>query len=255
MQPSNGKPLGQVIAVYRDRPLTRRDLLLFFLPLALAVLTPWAYGVFRTYYAQANYGPVAARTWGSPWFGLAALALIPLLLLALIRIRRSRRIVIVHKKGLRIRDTFGRDRTLFWEQVEALSCNSVQESFLGIHLVPRHRVRVFPVDGKPIRLNRNLDQLPELTARIKAKIHPRKLAEFRSDLKTGKILSFGAVRLDQKRLGLKGKDYPWDQVALVNVQAGHLVIEFSNTRALKIPIGQIPNVELMIQLIREGVEV
>ena len=255
MQPSTHKDLGKIIAIYRDRPLTWRDVLILFLPAALAVLAPWAYGVYRTYYAQAHYGPAAAQNWGPPWFGLAALALIPLLLLGLIRIRRSRRIVDVHKNGLRIRQTFGREHVFYWAQVEAISCNSVQESFLGINLSPRHRVRLFPVDGKPIRLNRNLDQLPELIARIKGKINPRLLPVLRADLQAGKILSFGPIQLDRKRLKLRGKDYSWDQVALINIRAGHLVVEFTNRRARKIPVGQIPNVELMIQLIQEGVEV
>ena len=248
------KNLGKIIAVYRDRPITWRDVLILFLPAALAVLTPWAYGVYRTYYAQAQYGPVAAQTWGPPWFGLATLALIPLLLLGLIRIRRSRWIVEVHKNGLHIRKTFGREHILYWEKIEAISCNSVQESFLGIKLPTRHRIRLFLVDGKPIRLHRNLDKLTELVARIKAKIYPHKLAELRATLKAGEALSFGVISLDQRWLHLKNKGYSWDQVALIDICAGHLVVEFTNHRARKIPVDQIPNVELMIQLIQEGVE-
>ena len=94
----------------------------------------------------------------------------------------------------------------------------------------------------------------ELIARIKGKVYPHLLPTLRADLRSGKNLYFGPIVVDQKRLNLQGKTYPWEQVNLINLCKGHLVIKFRNRRDQKIPVEQIPNIELLIQLIQEGVE-
>ena len=118
-----------------------------------------------------------------------------------------------------------------------------------------HRVTVYPKDGMPIKLDNQIKKLDELGARIKAKIYPRLLIELRSELKTGENLSFGPITLNLQTITIRGNEIPWGQVTRINPRAGFLVVELKNQRGKKIPVEQIPNIELFIQLIQEGVEV
>jgi hypothetical protein len=58
--------LGPQIAIYRERPFQRRDLLVLFLPLGLAVLVPLGYGLYRAWYAYTQY--VRRRSLEPPWY-------------------------------------------------------------------------------------------------------------------------------------------------------------------------------------------
>ena len=99
---SNSHQLGPLVAVYRDRLLGWRDFFLFFLPASLAVLTPLGYGFWRGWYAQTRFGPALAENWQWPWFALSGLALIPLLWLALRRVRSAHRVITIYKDGVQI---------------------------------------------------------------------------------------------------------------------------------------------------------
>ena len=255
MPPSTQHPLGPLIAAYRDRPLRWRDLLSTFLPASLAALTPLVYGLWRTYYARMYYGPAAANSWGRPWYALATAGLIPLLLLALSRVRRAHRVVQIHKNGIHIRGRRGRQHTLRWGEIGGIASTTLQDRFLGFTLRSRHRATLYPLLGKPIQLDSRLPNLDELTARVKARLYPRLLPELRTALRGGDQLYFGPVTLHTRAVHLRGREIPWEQVALINLRAGYLVVELHQQRAKKIPVGQIPNVELLIQLIQEGVDV
>jgi len=247
------KPFGPPTAIYRDRPLRWRDFLLIFLPGSLAVLAPFLYGLKRYLYARANYGPVAATTWSSPWFGLAAIALIPLILLALQRVRRSHRIATLHKEGIMIRWTGGQFHNMRWEDIEALISDTVENKFLGIPLKTRQRLTILSHSGEKVHIDDRIPNLSELTERIKAKIYPRLLPYLRAALQKGDLLYFGPVILQKQAIKLREQGIPWDQVARLSVVSGKLVVESKSNRKLRVAVGKIPNVDLLIQLLQEGV--
>lgn len=260
MQQTNIEQLGPVIVTYRDRPLRWHDLLVTFLPAVLAVLAPLAYGVWRTYYGLQKYGLTAAKTWGPPWFVLSSLALIALLMLALVRIRRAHRIVSVHQFGLYIQYTGGRKRTLRWEEIRAITAMTFDDTFLGTTIRTRHRTLLGTQEGKPIRLDGSITNLAELTSRIKAKVYPRLLRQLRSALGAGEDLFFGPVTINRDQLQFDPgrlratKQRTWRQVSNITIRNGRLVLDSQNHGPLSVPVNRIPNLELLIQLIKEGVE-
>jgi len=239
--------------MYRDRPLRWRDLALIFLPGGAAVLAPFFYGLQRDLYARAHYGPIAAAAWSWPWYALSTLTSIPLILLALRRVRQANRLVMLHKHGLVIRWTGGRRQKLLWEEIEGLVCDTIESTFLGIPLKTHHLLRIYPQSGKSIRLDDHIPGLPELTARIKAKIYPRLLPRLRTAFRKGEPLYFGPIILHKKQFELRGQEIPWEQITRLNVVSGQLVVESKSNRAFKLPVGNIPNVDLLIQLLQEGV--
>ncbi|MBC8509482.1 MAG: hypothetical protein H8D34_31920 [Chloroflexi bacterium] len=226
---------------------------MIFLPGVVAVLAPFLYGLKRYLYAHANYGPVAATTWSSPWFGLAAITLIPLIWLALQRVRRSHRIATLHKEGIMIRWTGGQFYNKRWEDIEALLCDTVKNKFLGIALKTRQQLTILSHSGEKIRIDDRIPNLSELTERIKAKIYPRLLPQLRAALQKGDLLYFGPVILQKQAIKLREQGIPWDQVTSLSVVSGKLVVESKSNRKIKIAVGKIPNVDLLIQLLQEGV--
>ncbi len=253
VQPTTPKPLGPPTAIYRDRPLRWRDFFLIFLPGSVAVLAPFLYGLRRYLYARENYGPVAATSWSAPWFGLAAVTLIPLIILALQRVRRAHRVVVLHKQGLMVRWTGGQFHNLYWEEISGIICDTITNQFLGIQLKTRHRLTILTQSEKGIRVDDRIPNLSEVTERIKAKIYPSLLPQLRAALQKGDSLYFGPVTLHKKTFQLRGREIPWELIARLSVVSGQLVVESKFNQKFKVPVGKIPNVDLLIQLLQEGV--
>ena len=252
LRPEKGNQLGTLITIYQDRPLRWIDLVTTFIPAALAVLSPFLYGLQRAQYARANYGPAAAQTWSRPWYLLSTAALIPLLLFALRRLRRSHRLVMLYKNGLSIQGMGWRNRKFTWGEISGISNLVTQDRFLGIPLRKRVLATLHPTNGKPVKLDHRLPHLDELCARIKAKIYPRLIPEMRSSIQSGSTLFYGPIDMNIERINIRGKKTPWDQISKIHVHQGRLMIEFENRRIRKIPIREIPNIEIFIQLIQEG---
>jgi len=247
--------IGKLVATYRDRPLRWKDIFLTFIPGGLAVLTPLLYGVLRKGYAQAYFGPTAAEIWSKPWFILTDIALIAYLGLALRRLRRARQVVTVHQYGIAIR-LHHKKRFIFnWSQISGLACATVQPTFLGLALKSRHRVTIYPTQGNPISLNDRIPNIPGLAKRIKAKIYPNLMPILRKSFTQGHPINFGLITFEQESLHVQDQAIPWNQITNINVKGGFLMVESKTNRPVKIPIGKIPNIELLIQLLQEGVEI
>jgi hypothetical protein len=229
-------------------------LVITFIPAIAAVLTPLVYGWWQVNYAKANFGPAVVQRWSWPWFALATVALIPLLSLSLSRIRRAHRVIKVHQNGLQIRATQGKKWMFLWDEIEGIAATSWEDIFLGVRLRQRQQVILYPAIEKPIRLDPHLPQLDELATRIKAKIYPRLLPQLRAVFEAHRNLHFGEVRINTQGIKLKEVDYAWVAVKRVNLQQGYLVVEFINHKAEKISVDKVPNIELLIQLLEEGVE-
>jgi len=216
-------------------------------------MAPFLYGLQRDLLARAYYGPVAAVAWSWPWYALATVALIPLLLLALHRIRQAHRMVTLHKHGIIIRWTRGRKHKLYWEEIDSLICNTVNHTFLGTPPKTRHLLTIHYRSGKPIRIDDRIPELPELTARIKAKVYPRLLPQLRAAFQTGDPLYFGPVTFHKEFVKIREREILWEQVARMNVIAGNLMVESKSNQTYKVAVGKIPNADLLIQLLQEGV--
>jgi hypothetical protein len=251
-RPKKARSLGPHIKTYRDRPLTWRDLIFTFAPASLAVLTPLFYGIQRAQYARSNYGPVAAQAWSKPWFLLSAVALIPLLLLGLRRLRRSHRAIMVYKNGLSIQGIGRKNRKIGWGGISGIVSHETLNRFLGIPIKKSCRVTLHPRIGKPVKLDPHIPDLDELSARIKAKLYPRLTPVLKASLKSGSTIIFGPIHMDHERISVHGKIYQWDQISGIQVLKGVLRISFDDQRDLRIAVRDIPNIEIFIQMIQEG---
>ena len=248
--------LGPLVDLYQGRALGWRDVGTLFLPGLLAVLVPLAGGLWRANYAFSHFGPVAAEAWSSPWYILSSLALVVFTLLVAYRLMLAGTTVALHQRGLLLKLAPFNTRRLAWEQLSGIASQSVQERFLTRPLRSYHEALLIPAAGRPVRLPPQMQRLPELISRIKAALYPRLLPALQSGFDSGQWVFFGPVIIQQESLLVRGRKTAWEQVERILVRQGCLVVEFrgDSQPPQSIPLSQIPNVELLLQLMQQAVK-
>jgi len=253
MADSKRKRSGSLIRIYRDRSLTWRDIFFIFIPSSAAALTPLLVGLDKKRYAMEKFGPAVAQSWAKPWFLLATAALIPLIWLALIRVRQSHRMIKIYTNGLFVKSTRGKKHFIFWENISGITQLSFEKRFLGFLFTKNHKFAIHTYNGSKIKLDSNLRKIDEIGYRIKAKVYPRILQESRVRIRNGKGLEFGPILFNQHELTLKNETYSWEIVSSLSAKDGFVIFSLDNQHLIRIPTDQIPNVEIFIQLFQEGI--
>jgi hypothetical protein len=247
---------GELIASYRCRPLRWTEGLALLLLSGMAVGGPLLYGYYRAQYAFAYYGPVAASMWSRPWFFLAGFALVVSLILLIYRLVESRRHVNVHANGLLL--ALSRKQFVPWGSLSGVASGAVQARFFRIPLGTQYQATLYPSVGKPVSLESTLEHLPELLTQIKARLYPHLLPHLMQAFMEGKRIYFGKIGIDQNGLQIKNGNptrhvLGWKQINRLQVDSGMLVIQPENGTVIRMPILEIPNLELLLQIIQTGV--
>jgi hypothetical protein len=243
------KSLGSVITIYRHRPIQWRDIYIIALPGSLAVLIPLFYGYNRAIYATEKFGPAASLNWSRPWYILSVSTLIIFITLIMLRMKSSRRFIAIHENGIFL--SLSRRQTLFWDQIAGISSVFVKYDFLGIILRSRYLATLYPNLGKPISLDNTLSNFPELLSRIKAKLYPRLFPRLRENYQSGQWLYFGPISIHKQGIKIKGNHYVWASITGINIHSGYLLIDVEGSKSYRFPINDIPNFELLIELINQ----
>ena len=251
MQKSTRRSLGPLIATYRYRPLRWSEMLLYLGLGLLAIGIPLAYGFSRYRDGFNNHGELAAIIWSRPWFLLAVFALICCSLLIVHRLRLANRYIAIHQKGLflALQQVF----VLRWEEISGIATAAFQPNLFGIRRSVRYQAKIFPNLGKPIHINEAYNNLPECITRLKARLYPRLTNELKTIFLDGKWLYFGPVAIQRNSLQLHKKQIPWSEVSRVSVSKGFLVVELVDQSSKRIPVEHIPNIEILLQLLDQGV--
>lgn len=240
-----------MIAIYRFRPLRWREMLLYLGLGLLAVGFPLAYGYTRYLDGFNHHGELAAITWSRQWFLLVVLAFISCSLLIVHRLRLANRYIAIHQKGV----ILARQQiiTLRWEEISGIATTAYQPSLFGMQRAIRYRATLFPNIGKPISIHGSYVNLPECISRIKAKLYPRLTTALTPLFMSGKWIFFGPVAIQRNNLRFQKIEIPWSKVRRVSVVKGDLVVELVDKSSKRISAGKIPNIEILLQLIDQGV--
>jgi len=83
------------------------------------------------------------------------------------------------------------------------------------------------------------------------------LPGFRARFQAGQQLIFGPVSIQSSFIKIRERQLPWENVNRITVFAGHLVIETrtqesENPKSFRLPAAQIPNLELLFQVLQRG---
>jgi hypothetical protein len=252
-------PLGPQVALYRAPSLGWRDFFIILLPGILGVLAPYGYAIWSYNRTLQQHGPAAAEKWSQPWFWLAWAALAVFILLCILRLLDLRRFAAVHTRGIRLRPGILRTRSLGWQQISGVALSATQAVFFQRRGQTRLRAVIFPNQGSEIHLDGRLQNLAELISRIKASLYPRLLPELKTSFQSGKWLYFGPLAIQPRAIRLRRAELIWEQVENIQVKNGYLAVSWregpGSARDVRIPISKIPNLELLLQIIREGVNV
>jgi hypothetical protein len=257
--------LGRPIALHLGRPLGLYEIfcLVFYGGLAvlfLVLLIVWRVGEIYT-----DYGPIPAMIRNRPWFLAVFAVLLGLVTLIGYRIYQARRFVAIHKNGLRLRLGAFKVRSWQWGEFSGISSAAIQEHFLHLPVRTVHQAYLYLKTGETLHLGSAFQDMPGLIDQLKTSLHPRLLTGLQSSYWMGHWSTFGPLAI-QRQGGLRlspGKwqvtkreeiTIPWEQVESIDVQGGHLVVGPKGQTERRIPISQIPNLEILIDLIQQGDE-
>ena len=240
--------LGSITAVYHAQPLRWSDLLTTFFPLGLLTLSPFGYGVWRSYYGYTHYGVSAAESWGRPWFLLSAGISLIFLLYSLRRLRLARFWVAVHTRGVRIHLPPKQLHTLFWDQIEGLETAITLNTFLGFTARTRHNLTIYAINQIPIHLDDRLPHFLELISNLKTNVYPRLRPQIHQAYQAGKTLYFGPLKISKKGLDFEKLSFVWRELDQITIHKGNLQVHSPQRRTLKIPTRKIINIELLLEL-------
>jgi hypothetical protein len=209
------------------------------------------------YYGYTQYGPTAAQAWSQAWLSWGILIGLITLLVTVWQVFRARVSVILYRYGMDVHIPFRSTHSLRWEDITGIASGNIQDSLWGHIYRTRHHLTVFLTQGKPIALDDRIDNLLEMTTRIKANLYPRLLPGYRTRFKAGKKLDFGPLSIQSNAITLHNKLIPWENVKNITVSAGFLVVETADQRpnyvkSTRIPIIHIPNLELLLQVLQQG---
>jgi hypothetical protein len=245
------------------------------------VVFPFALGVTSLYNGYTQYGPAAGFAWGTPWLAFAVPAFLGWLVLLIRKLQSPRYKIHVNKNGVQFeghqaaRKVLGPGNTMTWDMLTGISLetigNKIKNNAQGNEIFTL-KVRLLLSGGKKIDLFESGDRpgglkdLPELVSRIKSNLYPRLMQKYNSAFSAGQVLTFGPITVQRQEMQIqihpRGKyssPIPWDQVRHITVKSGYLVVELIQSPdpvqyQKRFPVSQIPNLELLLQIIKENVE-
>lgn len=268
---------GPLIHVYQTRRLKTRHLTGLILAGIVFVFLPLVIGLVNYFTGYTQFGPAAGMARGTPWLVFATLIGLVWLVLLIIRLRTPRFKILFYKNGLifegfpRATGVLGPEGWLGWESLSSIQVDTTRISPETDHL-NNVKASLLLANGKKITLSENgnrpggLIDLTELISRIKAALYQRLTPGMKDAFAGGSRISFGPLQISKAGItfspsfaGGQTGTIPWDQVQHLTIQSGRLVIELSPAHSSgqikrQFPVSKIPNLELLLQIIKENVE-
>lgn len=261
-RPSDGE-LGRLVFAYRPVPDSRAFKIAWESAGALLSLSLLGYGAYLIGTTYQRFGPVPALSRSAPWFALGGAVMLTWLAVSIWRWSRVQPGVRLHANGLYIEGR--RNQSLLWEQIDGIAHGVLSPGGLWSRNM-HYQARLFPSKGRPVYLyaagngKRGLPYLPELVSRIKASLYPALQVELARMFREGLPLIFGPVRIDREGLKIRRRllpgtiSVPWGHVKRITVQSGYFLVESSHRHSpYRLPVSIIPNLEILLKIIDQGV--
>lgn len=244
---------GTLLAHFSGQGIDRRAWFSRGIPGLLLLGSLMGYGGWRWYYGFTRFGTVAAGAWSRSYFLVGALVAALLALWLILRKAQSRRVVEIFQNGLRVTNSRRKNHFWQWKEIGGLTSGSIESRFFGLAVNKKNWLTIYPKTGKPVRLDDRVQDLSNLARQLKEAYYSHRMPVLRSAFYADRWISFGPLAVHRQALRVKKKLYPWKLVQDISVQAGSLVITITGMRNFRFPIRKIPNLELMISIIQEGV--
>lgn len=214
------------------------------------VLILLAIALARMSRAYTSFGPAAVPAWGQALLTQSVILFIAaVMLLAEYTIRRKYGLLI-NKEGLTFYRPFFSEVFIPWISVQGIAF--AQDQF-GNSKKRESRAVLWLDAEQQVSLKRYVHprDLPGVVTRIKAELYPQLELRYRNTLQGGGYITFGAIALNRYGITLHNHPYTWDQIGKITIDNGQLTVVLRNQRALRQDIIDIPNLEVLISLIRD----
>ncbi|MCL4561098.1 MAG: hypothetical protein M1281_10835 [Chloroflexi bacterium] len=163
--------------------------------------------------------------------------------------------VVIFEKGLACRDRKGM-HAWPWEEISSIRTQLTQSPLGALGGRTRHVYILTKTDGDRIILDDSIDRVEDLAENLRSIILPAIFRKYTASFYQGISLQFGPIIIDKDR-GTKIEDrwYSWRQIREASIQSGAAIFiiqdEGKPARRIKIPVAQIPDVDVCISLINQ----
>jgi hypothetical protein len=243
---------GQKIATFRGRSIGFRTWIFVIIPGSLLTLFSFIYGMFLAGNIYQQHGPALAYIRARSWIIFGTILLIVLVAYFIYRILISLQRIEVFNKGIRYRTRTFRNRSYRWSDLSGITSSATQSSIFGKNFNTNPGGRIYPNSGKPIELTNRFQDVPRLIKIVKSNIYPLIWPQLKSIFRRGGSTEFGRITVSKEQVQISNKVIPWTSVNRVRVDSGFLVVELRRDSNRRVPISNIPNLELLLQVIEWG---
>ncbi len=243
---------GPKIATFRGRSLQFGTWIFVIIPGSLLTLFCFLYGMLLAGTLYQQHGPALAIIRARSWFIFGTILLVVIGIFFLNRISISFQRIEVFKNGIQFRTRLLSHRSYRWSDLSGIASSATRLTFFGKIIRTSAGGRIYPTFGKPIELTNRFQNIPILIKIVKSNIYPLILPALKSIFRTGGSNQFGRISLSKDYFQISKKKLPWDSVDRIWVDAGYLVVELRGDSNQRVLISEIPNLELLLQVIDWG---
>ncbi len=243
--------LGPLLSTYRGHSIGWRDICLLYIPGTLVVIATLVYGLFRFQFAYAQYGPVAAVSTCFPWFLTSFLLFLLVLTAVAIRFQHTKSTVSLFHYGISLGLYPFQKHLLPYKDIGGISTDFKFSGIFNSVSSPLVQATLYPLKGKPIRLPTYLQHYPDMISQIKASLYPLLLPALYGSFQVNQWVKFGSISIQNQGFRLNNRQIPWNDIKQIQIQNGFLVVTLHNQKMYSVPARQIPNLELLLQMVHE----
>ncbi len=219
---------------------------------ALAVAGWAVLDAFERYY---RHGPAVV------WRGLVLPVLVVIVLLwigidvIVVAARRWNKMVVIYEQGIAVRDRSG-TTSCNWASVASLRIANTRRSFGGIPLGTTKTITLATSNGARIVFDGDVRGADEALEKIRARLLPILYERFEPGFEAGQAFAFGPIELQKDQgVTMKQKTLPWDSLQHAEVDRGMLQLAVGETngkvKEIRVPVAEIPNLDLLMAFIRQ----
>jgi len=242
------------ITTFRGRTIELRTWALIIIPGFLFTLSSYLYGMLLAGTAYQQHGPALAFIRGRSWFIFATILLVILAGYILTRFLISSQRIEIFENGIQYRSIFLRRHVYTWSEMSGIASSATRFTFLrkDMRIIPSGVIYLY--SGKSIVLTNRFQNIPRLVEIVKSKTYPLIWLTLKSSYRSGGTAQFGPLTLTREHLQIVKRSIPWEAINKLKTDSGFLVVELRDDPAQKVPISDIPNLELLLKFVDWGIQ-
>jgi hypothetical protein len=139
---------------------------------------------------------------------------------------------------------------LKWEEISGISTYSINKSFTPLINKTKHYLVVYSGKSRPFVCHPELSKNPGLIKVIKEQVYKLLKPKLTQAFKDGKTIPFGGVSISKNKAILPSTEIPWEFLAGISIEKGNFLIKLTAGNSIQIPIRNLINLEILVQLIK-----